>query len=98
MRCRAGVLLYRYFDGWDFGLQLKLIRNGMRSKLYGEIPVIFHLRPMAMRRWMSAGIVNLFVLMQSQGKGEAVSPLYSLQAARAGVVISCQNWNCIRSS
>ena len=36
------------------------------------------------------GIVNLFALMQYQGKGEVASPLCFLQAARTGVVISCQ--------
>jgi hypothetical protein len=44
------------------------------------------------------GIVNLFALMQYQGKEEAVSPLYFPQAARAGVVISCQTWNRVCSS
>jgi hypothetical protein len=41
-------------------------------------------------KWPYTGIVNLFALMQYQCKGETVSPLYFLQAARTGVVISCQ--------
>ena len=44
------------------------------------------------------GLVNLFALMQYQGKGETVSPLYFPQAARAGTVISCQIWNRFLSS
>jgi hypothetical protein len=35
------------------------------------------------------GVVNLFALLQYQGEREAVSPLIS-QAAKAGIVISCQ--------
>ena len=62
-----------------------------------RIPVSLSLR---LRTLCSAqyGIVNLFALMQYQGKGKEVSPLYFPQAARAGVVISCQTWNRVRSS
>lgn len=44
---------------------------------------------MRIRTHSHNGIVNLFALMQYQGKGETVSPLSFLQAARTGVVISC---------
>jgi transposase len=43
-------------------------------------------------------IVNLFALRQCQGKKEAISSLASPQAARVGVVISCQIWNLFLSS
>jgi hypothetical protein len=51
-------------------------------------------RGVANSSWMPPiSIVNLFAPLQYQHKGEAVSPLSFLQAARTGVVISCQTWN-----
>ena len=48
-------------------------------------------------RLLRSGIVNLFALMQDQSKREGAH-LFFLQAARAGVVISCQIWNLFSSS